>query len=331
MKTEKGNKWENSQVTIISHCTLKTLEDAARALRDGNLVVFPTETVYGLGADASNERAVRRIYEVKGRPLDHPVIVHVGDLSHINHWVSDVPKYAVTLAREFWPGSMTLVLPRSTKAKDFVTGGQESIGIRIPAHPLALQLLREFHKLGGLGVAAPSANRFGEVSPTTSLAAEEEIGKYLSDSDLILDGGQSVVGIESTVIDCRADRPRILRPGAITREMIEAVTGLRVIDSESSVRVSGALENHYAPKARVIVGQKVMQGAGLIALSGEETPDGMTRLASPSSIDEYARVLYGALREGDRLGLREIVIIPPDGEGLAIAIRDRIEKARTKS
>ena len=211
MKTEKGNKWENSQVTIISHCTLKTLEDAARALRDGNLVVFPTETVYGLGADASNERAVRRIYEVKGRPLDHPVIVHVGDLSQIDHWIRDIPEYAVALAREFWPGSMTLVLPRSPEAKDFITGGQESVGIRIPAHPLGLQLLREFHKQGRFGVAAPSANRFGEVSPTTSLAAEEEIGQYLSNSDLVLDGGPSVVGIESTVIDCRADRPAAAR------------------------------------------------------------------------------------------------------------------------
>ncbi len=318
-------------MTIISHCTLKTLEDAARALRDGNLVVFPTETVYGLGADASNENAVRRIYEVKGRPLDHPVIVHVGDLSQIDHWISDIPEYAVTLAREFWPGSMTLVLPRSKDAKDFITGGQESVGIRIPAHPLALQLLKEFHKQGGLGVAAPSANRFGEVSPTTSIAAEEEIGKYLSNNDLILDGGPSVVGIESTVIDCRAERPRILRPGAITREMIEEATGLQVIDSDSKVRVSGALENHYAPRARVVVGEEVIQGAGLIALSAIETPKGMTRLASPSSIDEYARTFYSALREGDHKGLTEIVVVPPNGDGLAIAIRDRIEKARTKS
>ncbi len=331
MKTEKGNKWENSQVTIISHCTLQTLEDAARALRDGSLVVFPTETVYGLGADASNEVAVRRIYEVKGRPLDHPVIVHVGDLAEIDYWISDIPEYAVTLAREFWPGSMTLVLPRSEEARDFITGGQASVGIRIPAHPLALQLLREFHKQGGKGVAAPSANRFGEVSPTSSSAAEEEIGKYLSHGDLILDGGPSVVGIESTVIDCRGTEPRILRPGAITKEMIEEAIGLQVTEPQQDIRVSGALENHYAPRARVRVGKDVVLGAGLIAPSTEETPKGMIRLASPNSIDEYARVFYSALREGDHLGLKEIVVIPPSGDGLATAIGDRIEKARTKN
>ncbi|MFM8842545.1 MAG: L-threonylcarbamoyladenylate synthase, partial [Actinomycetota bacterium] len=238
-------------MTIISHCTLETLADAARVLREGHLVVFPTETVYGLGGDAENELAVRRIYEVKGRPLDHPVIVHIGDIALLDYWISEIPDYAVALARDFWPGSMTLVLSRSDAAKDFITGGQESVGIRVPAHPLALQLLKEFHSQGGKGVAAPSANRFGEVSPTTAQAAEDGLGPRLALSDMILDGGPSFVGIESTVIDCRGESPRVLRPGAITKEMIRQSTGLDVDESQNSIRVSGALENHYAPRARV--------------------------------------------------------------------------------
>ena len=317
-------------MTIISHCTLQTLSNAAKALREGHLVIFPTETVYGLGADAEDEVAVRRIYEVKGRPLDHPVIVHIGDLKYLDSWISDLPGYALELARSFWPGSMTLVLPRSDRAQDFITGGQESVGVRIPAHPLALQLLKEFHELGGRGVAAPSANRFGDVSPTTASAAEEELGQQLHPNDLILDGGPCVIGIESTVIDCRGDLPVVLRPGAITAEMIAEVTGLDVIDTRNEIRVSGNLENHYAPKARVTVGEARMARAGFIAFANIATPSGMNRLASPGTDEEYARDLYKAFREADRQGLKEIVVIPPQGDGLALAIRDRIEKARTK-
>ena len=317
-------------MTIISHCTLETLNKAAKALRQGHLVIFPTETVYGVGGDAESEEAVRRMYEAKGRPLDHPVIVHIGDLQFLDHWISEIPDYAIKLARDFWPGSMTLVLPRSQNARDFITGGQGSVGLRIPAHPLALQLLREFHAQGGKGIAAPSANRFGEVSPTTAQAAEEGLGSWLSESDMILDGGPCVVGIESTVIDCCGDRPRILRPGAITKEMIEQSTGLEVDGSVGQIRVSGALENHYAPKARVYVGESQVSGAGFIALEVVPTPPGMIRLAAPIDIDEYARVLYRSLKDADSQGLTSIAIIPPEGEGLAEAIRDRIEKARTK-
>lgn len=317
-------------MTIISRCTLQTLSNAAKALREGHLVIFPTETVYGLGADAENEGAVRRIYEAKGRPLDHPVIVHIGDLKYLDAWITDLPGYALDLARSFWPGSMTLVLPRSDRAQDFITGGQESVGLRIPAHPLALQLLNEFHELGGRGVAAPSANRFGDVSPTTASAAEEELGQQLHANDLILDGGPCVVGIESTVIDCRGEIPAILRPGAITSEMIREVTGLEVLESKKEIRVSGNLINHYAPKARVVVSDIQIVGAGFIALSDIPTPIGMKRLSSPGSLEEYAGNLYQAFREADHQGLSEIVVVPPSGEGLAIAIRDRIEKARTK-
>ncbi|MFZ9222414.1 MAG: L-threonylcarbamoyladenylate synthase [Candidatus Nanopelagicaceae bacterium] len=327
---EKGNKWENSQVTIISHCTVEALARAANTLRDGKLVIFPTETVYGVGADAENASAVARIYEIKGRPRNHPVIVHIASLRELEYWIDSIPEYALALARNFWPGSMTLILPRSRHAGDFLTGGQESVGIRIPSHPLALKLLEEFHLLGGRGVAAPSANLFGRVSPTTAQAAEEQLGPRLADDEVILDGGPCLVGIESTVIDCTSDSPRILRPGAITEEMIEEATSLQLVEREDAIRASGLLENHYAPHARVLVSGSGSDGAGFLALADIPTPPRHTRLASPKTIEEYARVLYSALREADSRGLSEIVIVPPPGDGIAVAICDRIEKARSK-
>jgi L-threonylcarbamoyladenylate synthase len=318
---------------FLSNCSVDALANAAQSLKEGSLVAFPTETVYGLGADATNASAVARIYEVKGRPADHPLIVHIADLKYLEQWISDIPKYAIALAREFWPGPMTLILKRSTLAKDFVTGGQETVGIRIPDNSLALGLLEAFHKLGGAGVAAPSANRFGQVSPTTAEAVQEELGDYLSDTDLVLDGGQSAVGVESTIIDCTRELPRILRPGAITIEMIEGVTGINVSDSPETrsddfkhvdIRVSGSLENHYAPKAKVFLDQQPVAGSGFIALESVNTPDGVIRLAAPESVEEFARVLYSALREGDHQGLDSIYVYQPTGDGLAIAIRDRL-------
>ena len=186
---------------FLSNCSVDSLKVAANALKDGSLVAFPTETVYGLGADASNALAVARIYTVKGRPSDHPLIVHIGDLKYLNQWISDIPEYAIALTREFWPGPMTLILKRSDLAKDFITGNQDTVGIRIPDNSLALGLLEAFHEIGGAGIAAPSANRFGQVSPTTAAAVEDEIGAYLADSDLVLDGGLSEVGLESTIIE----------------------------------------------------------------------------------------------------------------------------------
>lgn len=329
--SEKGNKWENSQVTIISHCTLEALTEAAKVLRDGKIVIFPTETVYGIGADADNASAVRRIYEIKGRPRNHPVIVHLASLQEAEYWIESIPEYALALARNFWPGSMTLILPRSKNAEDFLTGGQESIGLRVPSHPIALKLLEEFHRVGGHGIAAPSANLFGQVSPTTADAAGEQLGASLAPDEMILDGGPCSVGIESTVIDCTSGAPRILRPGAITEQMIEEVTGIKVKEREDMIRVSGALENHYAPKAKVLVSEVGSEGAGFLALADIETPPGQIRLASPRNVDEYARILYSALREADNRGLDQIVVVPPSGTGLAIAICDRIEKARSKS
>lgn len=316
----------NSQ--FLSNCTVDSLDRAALALRKGALVAFPTETVYGLGADAVSSSAVARIYEVKGRPSNHPLIVHIPSLDSLDVWTSDLPTYAISLARDFWPGPMTLVLPRSNVAKDFITGGQETVGLRVPAHPLALGLLNSFKKIGGLGIAAPSANRFGQVSPTTAQAVEEEIGQYLLPTDFILDGGPALVGVESTIIDCTQDSPRILRHGAITKEMIEASTGLKVIDDEvSDIRVSGSLEKHYSPKAKVILDAFAESGEGFLALSSIPTPKGAIRLASPSNVDEYARILYSALRSADAQGLERLAVILPDGDGLAVAIRDRLFRA----
>jgi L-threonylcarbamoyladenylate synthase len=299
-------------------------------LRSGALVAFPTETVYGLGADATNESAVAHIYSVKGRPADHPLIVHIGQLSQLDQWAIDIPDYAIALARDYWPGPMTLILKRSTKAKDFITGGQKSVGIRIPANPIALALLREFTG----GIAAPSANRFGAISPTTAQAVNDEIGEYLNpERDLILDGGPSLVGVESTIIECLEDFPRVLRPGAITVEMIEESTGLKVVDSKSQTRASGLLDTHYAPKAKVFLLDPInpvvacIAGVGFIAAANHPTPDEAIRLASPNNDDEYARGLYEALREGDRKNLPTIYVIPPSGDGVAIAIRDRLQRA----
>jgi L-threonylcarbamoyladenylate synthase len=322
--------------SLISNYTADVLRDAAANLVRGALVAFPTETVYGLGADATNAQAVARIYEVKGRPVDHPLIVHIADLKYLEQWITDIPEYAIALAQEFWPGPMTLILHRSELAKDYITGGQNTVGIRIPDNSLALGFLEAFHKLGGAGIAAPSANRFGQVSPTTAEAVKEEIGDYLSAIDLVLDGGLSEVGVESTIIDCTGELPRILRPGAITIEMIERVTGLKVskpLDKnsddfkEETIRVSGSLENHYAPKAKVFLDQQPVDGSGFIALESINTPDGVIRLAAPESVEEFARVLYSALREGDHQNLDSIYIAQPTGEGLAVAIRDRLSRS----
>jgi len=312
------------------------MRDAAVKLSHGALVAFPTETVYGLGADATNAQAVARIYEVKGRPADHPLIVHIAGIKYLEQWTSNIPEYAIEIAQEFWPGPMTLILKRSELAKDFITGGQNTVGIRIPDNSLALGLLEAFHLLGGAGIAAPSANRFGQVSPTTVEAVSEELGDYLSDADLVLDGGPSEVGLESTIIDCTGVQPRILRPGAITIGMIEDVTGLKVSNSleepsrdfkQETIRVSGSLENHYAPKAQVFLDQPPVNGSGFIAFKNIETPDGVIRLAAPTSVEEFARVLYSALREGDHQSLDSIYIAQPTGDGLAIAIRDRLSRS----
>ena len=303
--------------------------DAAAHLKAGDLVAFPTETVYGLGADASNEQAVSRIYSVKGRPNDHPLIVHIASMDRMGDWARDVPEYAIALAREFWPGPMTLVLKRSELAADYITGGQDSVGVRVPDHVVALALLEAFERSGGKGVAAPSANRFGHVSPTTAVAVIEELGEYLSKDDLVFDGGACAVGVESTIIDCTGLLPRVLRPGAISVAMIEECTGAKalVTDNQDSIRASGSLENHYAPAAKVLLCETPLPGQGFIAHTNIETPEGVIRLASPSDDEEFARILYSALRNADAQGLLEVVVLQPIGIGIAVAIRDRLSRA----
>jgi L-threonylcarbamoyladenylate synthase len=305
------------------------MADAAANLLAGGLVAFPTETVYGLGADACNAEAVARIYSVKGRPANHPLIVHVASMDGLGDWADDVPGYAISLARDFWPGPMTLVVKRSVLAGDFVTGGQGTVGVRVPDHPVALGLLEAFDRAGGKGIAAPSANRFGNVSPTTAQAVSHELGDYLADGDQILDGGSCDVGVESTIIDCTGDMPKILRPGAITTQMIAESTGLEVIEAvdENAIRVSGSLEAHYAPVATVLLDQSPVPGQGFIAMAGIMAGDGVVRLAAPNSHDEFARVIYSALRAADQLGLETVVVIQPQGDGIAIAIRDRLKRA----
>ena len=314
---------------IISNCTQDDIKKAAKALKDGHLVAFPTETVYGLGADATNERAVGRIYSVKSRPSDHPLIVHLSSIHQLNNWAIEIPEYAMKLATQFWPGPMTLVLKRSELAKNFITGNQDTVGLRVPDQQVATALLKEFEKIGGLGISAPSANKFGAVSPTSASEVADELGKSLSVNDLVLDGGRSVIGIESTIIDCTKKTPNVLRPGFISIEMVEEVTGIKSnLNFESSeVRSSGQLSSHYSPLATVILDQTPPAGEGFLAMANIETPSGAIRLGSPSSITEFASIMYSVLRLADRQGLKKIYVVLPLGTGLALAIRDRLKKA----
>jgi len=314
---------------IINNPTRDEIKMAAKALKDGHLVAFPTETVYGLGADATNEKAIGKIYSVKGRPIDHPLIVHISSINQLGKWAVNIPEYGLKLATEFWPGPMTLILKRSDLAEDFITGSQSNVGLRIPAQPVALDLLSEFEKIGGSGIAAPSANRFGAVSPTTANAVKSELENFLDNEDLILDGGTCLIGIESTIIDCTKVLPSVLRSGAITNEMIATVSGLdQSINTElSKIKAPGVLESHYSPKAKVVLGAIAKNGEGFIAMSDIPTPSGAIRLASPTTIQEYARDLYAALRSSDKKNLNKVVILLPKGEGLAVAIRDRATKA----
>jgi L-threonylcarbamoyladenylate synthase len=314
---------------FLSQCSTDSIKAAAQSLIAGHLVAFPTETVYGLGADATNESAIAKIYKAKGRPADHPLIVHISSIDAISDWAQDINEYAINLARDFWPGPMTLVFKRSDLAKDFITGNQNTVGLRVPNQSIALALLKEFQALGGKGIAAPSANRFGAVSPTTAQAVKDELENYLDQSkDIILDGGPCQVGVESTIIDCTSQTPQILRLGAITKEMIQESTGLLVIDEASTdIRVSGSLESHYSPSATVVLDTYPTSGEGFIAIDSIQTPPGAIRLAAPSSIEGFARDLYSALRFADAQGLTKVCVIQPEGPGLAAAIRDRLKRA----
>lgn len=313
----------------------------ARALLAGRLAILPTETVYGLAARADDPNAVERLYAAKGRPSDHPVIVHAQDSAVLDPaagWVRDAPAYARDLAVAYWPGPMTLVLARGPRAGDDVTGGQDTVAVRVPAHPAARTVLASMDGLDPAqaphGVAAPSANRFGRVSPTTVRHALDELDGVLDTDDVALDGGECAVGVESTIVDCSGARPRILRPGAITAADVERATGLAVEGAErSTVRASGGLRSHYAPRARVVLchgdAVEVVPGSGLIAPSRVPTPAGVTRLLSAFDSRDYAHGLYAALRTADELGLDVVIAVPPppDSAGLADAVHDRLRRA----
>jgi len=317
---------------IISYPTHDEIKKAAKALKDGHLVAFPTETVYGLGADATNEKAVSRIYSVKGRPINHPLIVHISSISQLDKWAIYVPDYAVKLATKFWPGPMTLILKRSELAKNYITGGQNNVGLRVPEQHVALELLSEFEKIGGTGIAAPSANRFGAVSPTSAEAVSEELHMYLGKEDLILDGGECTVGIESTIIDCTKFAPTVLRPGIITSKKINSLFGLEISNKseKNDIKTPGLLESHYCPLANVILEGPISHGDGFLAMADVPTPYGAVRLGSPNTLEQFAKELYSTLRLCDKKKISTIKIIQPEGEGLADAIRDRLHKSASR-
>ena len=310
--------------------------DAARALAAGHLAALPTETVYGLGARADDPHAIARIYAAKDRPADHPLIAHLAEPDALRAWGRAVPDYALALAAEFWPGPLTLVVARTALAGDFITGGQDTVAVRVSSHPLMAAVMDALVEVTGdraVAIAAPSANRFGKVSPTTVDHVVTELGAYLADEDVVLDGGECSVGVESTIVDCTQAAPHLLRPGAISAAQVEAVTHLPC-GTGSTVRASGTLASHYAPHAMVVlVGEDALEPVaddvhtGLLATADIATPPGMVRLAAPTDADEYARVLYSALREADALGLRTILAVPPDSEGVGMAVIDRLTRA----
>ena len=317
-----------------AHLT-RSVDDAAAALLAGALVAFPTETVYGLGALVDDPVALARIFEVKGRPPDHPLIVHLPSIDHLDAWSTQVPSWAVDVATALWPAPLTLVVPRSARVPDLVTGGQNTVGLRVPAHPIALELLT----LVDSGVAAPSANRFGGVSPTSAAHVVADLaGRLNSERDLVLDGGPCTIGVESTIVLAVDDQPRLIRPGAVAVERIADLAGRPVSLDSTTVRAPGTLESHYAPRARVVLcsaeqlpdlAAHARHGeTGLIALAQVSTPPGISRLAAPDDAASCAHGLYAALRRGDGDGLRTILVVPPTtDDAFAVAVRDRLQRA----
>lgn len=335
---------------ILDGQAAASIAAAARALQSGELVGLPTETVYGLGADAASDSAVAKVFATKGRPSDHPLIVHVADASGVDHFACDVPDFARQLMRAFWPGPLTLILPRRSEVGAAAAGGQDSIGLRCPSHPVAQALLRACRELGVFGVAAPSANRFGRVSPTTAAHVQSELGEAL----LILDGGACQVGIESTIIDCTRGAPVLLRPGAITREQVQAACGQKVLLKEElaaldapAPRASGTLESHYAPNARVrlmdaralqaaldVLGQEIdgASAAGpTIAIYSRailQTPSAkVLRRRMPDDAAATAQQLFAVLRDFDDKGVKLIWVETPPDTPEWEGVRDRLQRA----
>ena len=314
---------------------------AVRVLHEGGLVGLPTETVYGLAALAHDHEAVARIFSVKGRPADHPLIVHIADVSQLSEWAASVPTYAVRLAEELWPGPLTLILPKQPQVSALLTGGQDTVGLRVPSHPTAQQVIR-----AAGAVAAPSANRFGRVSPTTAHAVAEELADFLDERDLILDGGACAVGIESTIVDCTGSAPRILRDGFYGDEVISRTAGIAVDEKDwtSTPRVSGSLAAHYAPQTpvRLLDATQVNQldpselAEVWLLASADESILGAALAAAahvtrPPDASAYAQLLYATLREADTQQVTAVFAVPPLGQGISVAIRDRLQRAAAGS
>ena len=316
---------------------------AAALLRAGELVAFPTETVYGLGADARNAQAIARIFAAKGRPADHPLIVHLPAAEHLDRWAVDIPEAAHRLAAAFWPGPLTLILKRQPDVLDAITGGQDTVGLRVPNHPLALQLLREFGGVSGGGLAAPSANRFGHVSPTTAEHVREELGDAVA---LILDGGPCAVGIESTILDLSAGEPRILRPGMLDAAAIGRVLGLVPAfgGRPDAPRVSGSLEAHYAPRTSLQLvaaaelaaraRQQLAGGRRVAVLSSQPLDfdhENLVWRAAGAAPEQFAHDLYARLRELDALACDVILVATPPLDDAWRAVADRLRRAAAGS
>jgi L-threonylcarbamoyladenylate synthase len=307
---------------------------AVDVLRRGGLVAFPTETVYGLGADAANADAVHRLFAVKGRPVDHPVIVHLADAALLDEWAASVPPAARALADAFWPGPLTVIVPRAAQIPDAVTGGRDTVGLRVPSQPLAHALLAKF----GGGIAAPSANRFGRVSPTTADDVRADLG---DDVDVVLDGGPCRVGVESTIVDCTRREPVIARLGGVTAGELVRVLGHAIdVDDRGDVAAPGTLEHHYAPNARVHVTTdddiaelaiSLLATGGRVAVLSMKPSDGLPTdvmvLDPPRDVDDYAHVLYARLRESDARDVDHVLAVPPPADGIGAAVADRLARA----
>ena len=309
-----------------------SVRQVAALLHDGEVVALPTETVYGLAADATNAAAVERVFAIKGRPADHPLIVHLLDADALDDWAVEIPEEARVLAGACWPGPLTIVLRRAPTVLDAVTGGLDTVAVRVPAHPVARAVLAEF----GGALAAPSANRFGRVSPTTASAVADDLG---DDVALILDGGACRVGVESTIVDCSGEVVVVLRPGGVSVERISELLD-RPVPIGGSTRVPGTLPAHYAPRARVVLAEDreaaAVAGAHLadgrtVALLASTVPMGLSDrvavLEPPETDEEYARVLYDRLRTADHHGIDVVVAVPPNPVGIGLAVRDRLERA----
>jgi L-threonylcarbamoyladenylate synthase len=307
---------------------------AAATLRAGGLVAFPTETVYGLGADASNPDAIKKVFAAKGRPHDHPLIVHIASAAQLTHWARDIPPAAHTLAHKFWPGPLTLIVKRAAHVSDLITGGQDTVALRVPAHPAAQALLKNF----GGGIVGPSANRFGRVSATTAEHVRHEFGDAV---DYILDGGACEVGIESTIVDVSGDQPALLRPGIITAAQIEAALGISLAaPGAQSPRAPGTLEKHYAPRTPVMLveGDVIDELARSFARQGKRIAvlarnarqpllDKLTWIAAPEAPAAYAHDLYANLRQLDAAGCDVMLVEEPPLAMEWAAVRDRLGRA----